>query len=129
MKTIYHSACARKDLYMVTQKPQCIPINQPLPLERAAADTFNPEKFLEKVLKQNFLNFINKKKEIFKKALMKKKQDGISLFPVNLEKQAEEDATEMAINLFVQYKQEGYLDDLNRFSEKFYKLGGLENAG
>lgn len=113
---------------MASQNLQCIPTNAPLPAECAGPDTFNPEQFLEKVIKANFLNFINEKKEFFKKALVKKAQEGVSLFPVNLEKQVEEDATEMAINLFAGYKQTGYLDEFNRLNEKFYERA-RQNAG
>lgn len=113
-------------MYKVENQPLvggCIPLSETV----TAPDSLNGEELKKMVKIQNFLDFIDIHTKSFVQILTKKEQQGISLFPVNLEQQVKKDAAEMARVLFMGWKKTGLLDEYNRLSEKFYERAG-QNA-
>ena len=100
----------------------------PLPETFKVPDSLNAQELKEMVRIQNFFNFVDIHTERFTQILTKKEQEGVSLFPVNLEERVKKDAKEMARALFMGWKKTGLLDEYNRLSEKFYE-GASQNAG
>lgn len=103
----------------------------PLDFEKPKVPDLVPDvnKIVETAQTKNWLAFVEVVAENCISKLKKETNTtGVSFFPFIEEKQMRDDAYNLAQEIFSIYKEEGYLDEFNRFSEKFYSLRSAQNA-